>query len=118
MLKIELLEDRLVPAVIPIMGTDGDDSWVVSGKGRNVTVTQTLANGIPASIVTQFSNVDRLELDLKGGNDTFVTTANVPITGSLGAGNDQLRSDGAEGQSVMVDGGDGDDLLVGGRSLD
>jgi Ca2+-binding RTX toxin-like protein len=120
---------------ITVLGTDGDDSAVVTGLVPGTVEVTGLAATV--TITGTDGPLDRLILDVRGGDDNVdasdLTNDAVSLTVYGGEGADFLiggsgkdtldggpHDDGAlggDGDDVLI-GGDGDDVLIGGAGVD
>ncbi len=107
-------------------GGDGTDTVLVNGGNGAETFTVT-PNGTrvrfdrttPAPFSLDIGTTENLQLNMNGGDDTFVGSNGLAALISLsvdgGAGNDSIT--GGDGND-RLSGGDGNDLIVGGRGSD
>jgi large repetitive protein len=105
---------RIVGTELVITGANTADTVTVSPQGNKVKVVATL-NG--SNFNQTFSNVTRVRVDTKGGNDsiTFASDLQDPTWTDAGVGNDTVTGSGQVDEIYL---GDGDDSADGGAGSD
>ena len=102
------------PDVQPLLGTGAADEISAIANGTDVSVF-----GATPGVGVLLTAVERLDVDLLGGNDSFSATGNLAALIALdvdgGAGEDTIR--GGNGADVLV-GGDDADFLDGNQGID
>lgn len=106
---VSLLDD----GTLLIVGTDGDDRVHLNGQGKHGLKVHTdfFLDGKHKTFST--ANIDRIVVELLGGDDRLTTAGNVhiPLLVRAGSGNDRIHL--AGGPAVVV-GGSGNDDIKGG----
>jgi Ca2+-binding RTX toxin-like protein len=99
-----------------------DDSWVLAGNAASMTVTATsdITAGTgctqTSTMVVTCAAATVVSADSGSGNDVVNAAAlDLPVTASLGAGNDSFTGG---TKADTVDGGAGDDAIAGGGGVD
>lgn len=124
-LELESLDSRIVPSVtlngnqLEIEGTEGADKVKVKSVGSEIEVR---FNDERVRFAT--TSVSNIVFNGNGGNDLFVNSTTISVTGDGGAGDDLLISgrgaDNLQGGlgNDRIKGGGGDDVLDGGADVD
>lgn len=118
-LHVESLEGRIVltasvgfdtrQGVLAIMGSDGNDTAVVTRQGANVVASITTPSGTISKSVAAY-RVRSIAFSGLSGNDSFTNNTAITSRADGGAGNDTLR--GGSSADTLI-GGDDNDSLVG-----
>lgn len=123
-LHVESLEGRIVltagvgfdtrQGVLAIMGSEGNDTAVVTRRGTKVVASITTPSGTISKTVSA-SRVKSISFSGLAGNDSFTNVTNLKSRADGGAGIDTLR--GGSNSDTLI-GGDDDDVLVGNGGKD
>jgi Ca2+-binding RTX toxin-like protein len=105
-----------------IAGTQFNDSIVLAGASGQLSVTHTIGNGAPRTLIaTVAGRVERFRVSALGGNDVVSTNLASPPPFAASASNWTLVVDGGPGNDTLsgsnqrdyLDGGPGSDLIQG-----
>lgn len=122
--NIELLEDRTNPSItfvngiVTVVGTDGTDfvsTINMVGDRSQVLIEQVSGGREYHSLTVPASALTAINVDLKGGNDYFMSWAVAPFDEFVqgGDGSDFIIG-GWGGGGGILDGGNGDDWVLAG----